>query len=129
MSRYWLVVAILLGVLVVLGLAPPPATPGSLEPSSTLRVAPSAAPPPPSDTLRSSSPVGTPLLLSLPATLNDVPVTRYTILRGPSLSGVAGQSFTWIPRDIDPGTYDVQLRAHHPNAEPDTLVLRIDIES
>lgn len=129
MSRYWLVAAIRLGVVVLLGLAHLPSAAGDLEPSPTPRVAPSAAPAPPPDTLRTSSPVSTPLILSLPAELSETPVTRYTILQGPSLSGVAGQSFTWIPRDTEPGTYDISLHAHHPDAEPDTLVLRIDVES
>lgn len=81
------------------------------------------------DTIRASGRVGLPLILSLPARLADNPVTRYTTLQGPALSGVAGRSFTWITKDARPGTSDVHLKAHHPDAPPDTLVLRIRLES
>lgn len=127
MSRNWLVATILLGALVPLGLAQPPSAP--LELGSPSRVAPSHATVSLPDTLRSSTPIGTPLVLSLPAEVSETPVTRYTLIQGPSLSGVAKQSFAWIPRDTDPGTYDIHLQAHHPDAQPDTLVLRVDVES
>lgn len=93
------------------------------EPSSKERPIPS------SDTLRTSTAPGTPLILSLPATLNDIPVTRYSVLQGPSLSGVANRSLTWIPDGVESGPFDVQLHAHHPDTAPDTLVVRISVNS
>ncbi len=95
-----------------------------LEPSAEARVA-TAYPP---DTLRSSVNAGTPLVLSLPAELGNAPVTRYSVLKGPALSGLAGHSFTWITRSTDPGTYDVLLRATYPDAAPDTLVVQVTIQ-
>ena len=91
-----------------------------------LGVAALTAPP---DTLRSSATTGTPLIRSLPAQLNNKPVSRYVLLEAPALSGVAGRSFAWIPEGTNPGTHDVRFRAQHPNAEPDTLVLRIELTS
>ncbi|PSQ77535.1 MAG: hypothetical protein BRD35_03475 [Bacteroidetes bacterium QH_7_62_13] len=67
----------------------------------------------PPDTLRSSA----------------TTVSRYVLLEAPALSGVAGRSFAWIPEGTNPGTHDVRFRAQHPNAEPDTLVLRIELTS
>ncbi len=96
----------------------------SFEPPTAPRV---AAPPP--DTLQSSAPTGTPLIRSLPADLDGTPVTRYTVLRGPALCGVAGRSFTCILEDTEPGTYDISLHAHHPDASPDTLVVRVSVQS
>ena len=80
------------------------------------------------DTIRSSIPAGTPLVRSLPGEVNGARVTRYGILEGPALSGVAGRSFTWITRGTSPGTYDIRLLASHPDAAPDTLVMQIEIE-
>lgn len=85
--------------------------------------------PSPPDTLRATTSVGSPLILSLPAQLNDTPVSRYTVLEGPSLCGVAGRSFTWIPKGTDPDTYGVRLQAQHADAPADTLVLRINLQS
>lgn len=99
----------------------------SFEPPTTPRVAATVVAPP--DTLQSSATVGTPFIRSLPNELNDTPVTGYAVLRGPSLSGVAGHSLIWIPRGVSPGTYDVHLRADHPEASPDTLVVRIEVQS
>lgn len=127
MSQRWLPVGALLAAVLLLGLSTPPAR--SLKPDATLRVA--ATPPghSPPDTFRSSTTTGTPLIRSLPPRINDAPVSRYVILDGPALSGVAGRSFTWVSTDAEPGTYDVRLRASHPDAQPDTLVLRITLES
>jgi len=129
MTRYGRIAGFLLVTVVLLGLASPPQFPEPLGPRSAWWAASPAPEPSPPDTLRSATPPGTPLILSLPNELNDAPVTHYSILQGPSLSGVAGRSFTWIPRDAEPGTYDVRLRAHPPDAQPDTLVLRITVES
>jgi len=82
-----------------------------------------------SDTLRSTTDADSPLILSLPDELEGRPVTRYRVLQAPSLSGVADQSFTWIPQGAGSGTYDARLHAHHPDAAPDTLVLRITVDS
>lgn len=98
----------------------------AIEPLNLRGVAESRLAPP--DTLTTSAAVGTPVILSLPDQVGDAPVAQYTILRGPALSGVAGHSFTWITQDIDPDTYDVSLQANHPDAPPDTLVLRIDVQ-
>jgi hypothetical protein len=49
------------------------------------------------------------------------------VLQGPALSGVAGRSFTWVPQDTAPGTYTALLHAQHPDAEPDTLVVQINL--
>lgn len=100
---------------------------GSFEPTTDSRVAPMPGAPP--DTLRTSAEPDTPLILTLPPTLEDQPVERYSLLRGPALSGVAGRSFTWIPQGAKPGTHEALLQAHHRDAPPDTLVLRIDLRS
>lgn len=122
--------SVLLG-LVLLGLGyeqeDPPSNP--LEPNLAPRVAPLA----PSatgtrDTLRPSVEAGNPLILNLPTELESRTVDRYALIRGPALSGVAGYSFTWITRSVEPGTYDVLLRANHPDASPDTLVLHVEVQ-
>lgn len=81
------------------------------------------------DTVVASTPQDTPLILSLPATVQDRPVTRYKILRGPSLCGVAGQSFTWVPHAAQNPPYHATLEAVHPDPPTDTLVVQMDIES
>jgi hypothetical protein len=83
----------------------------------------------PPDTLRASAEPGTPLILTLPTELDGRSVKRYSLLRGPALSGVAGRSFTWIPQGAEPGMHEALLRGHAPNAPPDTLVLRINLQS
>jgi hypothetical protein len=125
MSRPLFAVGTLL-LFLLLGPEPDPLGTGLFEPALAPRVAAHRAAP---DTLRTTATPGTPLILPLPETLRDAPVTRYTVRRGPALSGVAGRSFTWIPRGTAPGTYDVLLHAHHPDARPDTLVVRIDLQS
>lgn len=100
---------------------------GSFEPTTERRVAATLSTLP--DTLRTSADPGTPLILTLPAKLNGRSVERYTLLRGPSLSGVAGRSFTWIPEGAEPGTHEALLRTHAPDAPADTLVVRIDLQS
>jgi hypothetical protein len=100
---------------------------GSFEPTTGPRVAATLAAPP--DTLRTSAERGTPLILTLPSELNGQSVERYSLLRGPALSGVAGRSFTWIPEGAEPGTHEALLRAHLPDTPGDTLVIRIDLSS
>ena len=95
------------------------------EPTSGPRVA-LVLPP---DTLRTSAEPGTPLILTLPPELDGRSVDRYTLLRGPALSGVAGRSFTWIPEGADPGVHEALLRTRTADAPSDTLVLRIDLQS
>lgn len=112
--------------LLTLGLLGPAGTgdgtsPGPFAPTTEITISP--------DTLRTSAEPDTPLILSLPAELNGHSVERYTLLRGPALSGVAGRSFTWIPHGADPGTHEVLLRGNAPDAPADTLVLRIDLPS
>ena len=126
MSPRWLVVGALLVALVVLGAAPSSLVSLEVEPAAASRVARASIAAPP-DTLRENATTDTPLILSLPADLDGAPITRYTVLRGPALCGVAGRSFTWIPNGTAPGTYDVLLHAHPPDAEPDTLVVQIDL--
>ena len=128
MSQRWFPISTLLVALLLLGLTQAIPRVSVSKPSATLRVAAVEVFPSPPDTLRSSTTVGTPIIRSLPAQVNDTPVSRYVILEGPALSGVAGRSFTWIPKDTDPGTYDVRLRAHHPDAQSDVLVLRIELK-
>jgi hypothetical protein len=126
MSQRWLAVGVPLVALVALGLTPFSSASSKVEPAVAAWVArgPTAAPP---DTLRANATTDTPLILSLPADLNGVPITRYTVLRGPALCGVAGRSFTWVPKSTAPGTYAVHLHAHSPDADPDTLVVQIDL--
>ena len=100
---------------------------GSFEPTNSPRVAATLVAPP--DTLRTSAEMGTPLILTLPAELNGRSVGRYSLLRGPALSGVAGRSFTWIPAGAEPGTHEALLRAESPDAPADTLVVRIALQS
>jgi len=116
---------LLTAALLLFGMAPGPIS--SVEPANSSWVAAPASPAP--DTVQSSVAAGTPLIRSLPAEVNGTPVTRYTLLRGPALSGVAGRSLTWITRGVAPGTYDVRLRATHRGAAPDTLVVRVEIQS
>ena len=105
-------------------------SPAPFEPTSGPRVAPVLSPDTlPPDTLRTSAEPGTPLILTLPSELDGRSVEHYTLLRGPALSGVAGRSFTWIPEGADPGVHEALLRPHAPDAPPDTLVLRIDLQS
>lgn len=57
-------------------------------------------------------------------------MARYTLLRGPALSGVAGRSVTWIPRPADAGsTRTLTLRALPAvdSLAADTLVLQIRV--
>lgn len=81
------------------------------------------------DTLRPSIEAGDPLLLALPTQLEGAPVDHYALIQGPSLSGVAGHSFTWMTQSVEPGTYDVLLRAVRPESSPDTLVLRVEVQN
>jgi hypothetical protein len=126
MSQRWLPVGALFVSVLLLGFSAPV---GLLKPDTTKRVAAVTSSSSPPDTLRSSTTAGTPLIRSLPAERNGAAVSRYLILDGPALSGVAGRSFTWIPRGAEPGTYDVRLQAQHMDAPADTLVLRITVES
>jgi len=100
---------------------------GPFEPTIGPRVAQIPAPPP--DTLRTEVDPDTPLLLTLPAEVNGQPVDHYRLLRGPALSGVAGRSLTWIPRGAEPGTHEALLQTQSPDAPPDTLVLRMHLQS
>jgi len=125
MSRLWLSTVFVLGFLALPRFGHVPFASDEFEPSATARVAPSSLP----DTLRTSTDGASPLIVSLPAELQETPVTRYSVLQAPSLSGVADRSFTWIPRGTGPGTYDVRLQAHHSNAAPDTLVVQVTVES
>jgi hypothetical protein len=83
---------------------------------------------PPPDTLQSTVAAGQPLIRTLPAALDGTPVSRYAVLRGPALCGVAGRSFTWITSGTAPGTYDIRLRAEHSDAAADTVVVRVTVE-
>jgi hypothetical protein len=123
MSPRWLVVGVVVA-LGTLGLSSPAPTSTEVEPAAASRV---AQPPAPPDTLQAEATTGPPLILSLPAELGEAPVSRYTLLRGPALSGVAGRSFTWIPTDAAPGTYTAHLQARRPDAAPDTLVVEVTL--
>ena len=126
MSPRWLAVGAVL--LAVLGLGPtfsPPVS-ANVEPTAAAWVAPALGSHLP-DTLRTNATTDAPLILSLPAELGGAPVSRYTVLRGPALCGVAGRSFTWVAPGTDPGTYDIRLHAHHADVQPDTLVVQITL--
>lgn len=99
------------------------------EATGTARAATASSLSSPPDTLRASAKPDVPLILALPSLVGDEPVERYTLLRGPALSGAAGRSFTWIPRNADPGQYEALLEAHHQNVRSDTLVVRITLAS
>ena len=94
-----------------------------LQPESAPWVAPGPRSLP--DTVRTTTRAGTPLTLSLPDALDGRSVGRYSLLRGPALSGVAGRSFTWIPEGTAPGVYHARLRAESTSTSPDTLVVQI----
>lgn len=113
----------------LLGLAGPgdASAPQDLEPSAPPRVASPPSRPP--DTVRATADTGVPLTLTLPETVNGRPVARYSLLRGPALSGVAGRSFTWIPEGAAPGPHHALLQADAADAPPDTLVVQIDVRS
>jgi len=95
----------------------------SLEPAGNLRIASAFLQPP--DTVRTSTNADTPLILTLPESLNGRSVARYALLSGPALSGVAGRSFTWIPKGAAPGVHRALLRTDSGDAPPDTLVVQI----
>jgi hypothetical protein len=97
-----------------------------LSPAATSPAARSSAPP---DTVTSTVTAGAPLVRSLPTSLDNAPVARYSVLKGPALSGAAGYSFTWLTRDTAPGTYAIALQALHPDAAPDTLVVQVTLLS
>jgi hypothetical protein len=127
MSQRWLAVGVVAVPVLLMGLSSPPSASRDVEPTAPSRVAPALAAPFPTDTLRTDATTGTPLILPLPAELRGAPVSRYTLLQGPALSGVAGRSLTWVPQGTDPGTYDIRLHAHHPDAQPDTLVVQVTL--
>lgn len=126
MSQRWLVVGAVSFALLLMSLPASLLASNEVEPTAASRVAAALLAPPP-DTLRTDASTGTPVVLSLPAELRDTPVSRYTVLQGPALCGVAGRSFTWVPKNVDPGTYDIALHAHRPDAQPDTLVVQITL--
>lgn len=111
-------------VLCILLLGVPLASASSPSPSASVGN-PGTAPP---DTVQAAVTAGAPLVHPLPTRLQDAPVARYTVLKGPSLSGAAGYSFTWITRDTAPGTYAIPLRAAHPDAAADTLIVRVTVQ-
>lgn len=110
--------------LLALGVGKTPLASTSLEPDTERWV---AQPSPPIDTLYPSVEVGEPLILDLPAELDTTPVSQYSLIQGPSLSGVAGHSFTWMTHSVQPDTYEVMLQADRPNTSPDTLLLRVEV--
>lgn len=126
MSQHWIPLGTCMAALLVLGGTLSRSDSSLFNPRPAARV---AASPPSTDTIQASTTTGTPLIRPLPAQLNDAPVSRYTLVEAPALTGVAGRSFTWIPEGSKPGTYDVRLRAQHPDAAADTLVLRIELAS
>ena len=68
----------------------------------------------------------------LPGEVNGRSVTRYRLVHGPALSGLAGRSMTWIPRPSDAGATRILLFQTIPPADSlasDTLVVRIDVSS
>ncbi|MFP4227241.1 MAG: hypothetical protein ACLFTE_00260 [Salinivenus sp.] len=81
------------------------------------------------DTLKATVTAGEPLILTLPTTIDGTTVGSYRMLRGPALSGVAGRSLTWITRDVSPGSQDLSLQARRPGAAPDTLIVRVEVQS
>jgi len=126
MSQRWLAVGAVVFSVLLMDLPASLLASNGVEPTAASRVAATPVAPP-TDTLRTDAPTGTPVVLSLPAELRDTPVSRYTILQGPALCGVAGRSFTWIPKNTDPGAYDIRLQAHRPDAQPDTLVVQVKL--
>lgn len=108
------------------GRAPFPSAP--LEPDTDPWVAQGSPSEVPVDTLRPTVEAGESLILSLPSQLASAPVTQYSLIRGPSLSGVADQSFTWMTHSVEPDTYDALLQATRSQAPPDTLLLRIEVQ-
>jgi len=128
MSRYGLTAGLLSGIVLLFSLASSPPPPDIVHSDAVREGEKAARTLPPSDTLDASTTLGTPLIHSLPPEWNGMPVSRYVLLEGPALSGVAGRSFTWIPKNAEPGTYDVRLQARYPDAPADTLVLQIDVQ-
>lgn len=111
--------------LLILGATLPSAP---FQPTTAPRVATAPSTPQVPDTLRASAERDTPLILSLPSSVENRSVAEYRLLRGPALSGVAGRSFTWIPHGAHPGRYEAMLGVRHPDPPPDTLVIRIDLQ-
>ncbi len=79
------------------------------------------------DTLEARVVAGETLIHTLPGG-DENGAASYRMLRGPALSGVAGRSLTWITRGVAPGTYRLRLQAQRPDAAPDTLVLRVEVQ-
>jgi len=126
MSQRWLAVGAVVFAVLLMDLPASLLASSGVEPTAASRVAatPVAFPP---DTLRTDATTGAPVVFSLPPELRGTPVSRYTVLQGPALCGVAGRSLTWIPKNANPGTYDIRLQAHRPDAQPDTLVVQIKL--
>jgi hypothetical protein len=124
MSRHILTIVTLGIGLCLLGVVPADSTPRTVEPVAAPWVAQTSPP----DTLESRVVAGEALIRTLPGTTNGSPVASYRMLQGPALSGVAGRSLTWITRDIAPGTYTLCLQAQRPDAGPDTLVVRVEVQ-
>lgn len=115
--------------LLILGLGEAPQTSRSLDHDSKRSgVSTRSSVAPPIDTLYPTVDTGEPLILSLPSELDDSPVSQYSLIRGPSLSGVAHHSFTWMTDSVDPDTYEVMLQANHPETSPDTLLLQVEVQ-
>ncbi|MFO8100409.1 MAG: hypothetical protein R6T83_12410 [Salinibacter sp.] len=111
--------------LLLLGVGHPTPSHGPLEPADKARVARATGAP---DTLTATVGAGDALILSLPDATRGTTVASYRMLRGPALSGVAGRSLTWITRDVAPGTYTLLLQARRPGADPDTMVVRVEVQ-
>lgn len=75
--------------------------------------------------IRESVMGGDVLIVSLPDTLTGTPVTRYTLLRAPTMSWLVDHSFMWRTHPDDAGRHDVLIRADGP---ADTLFLSVLVE-
>lgn len=128
MPKYWPVGVVLCCMLLPLGVGSTTLPAFDFEPVTTTRVARQTDATTGRDTVRTSTSVNTPVVLSLPSRVEGDPVSHYAILRAPALAGVAKRSFTWIPAGDRPGVYDARLEAVHPDAASDTVTVRIELK-
>ncbi|HHP7238258.1 hypothetical protein [Longibacter sp.] len=80
------------------------------------------------DTLRQTVQAGKSLILTLPERINDRPVSRYYLIRGPALSSVAGRSLLWVTRPEDTGLHRIDLIAEADGSPIDTVRVKVSVK-
>jgi len=86
-----------------------------------------ATPTVPADTLRRRVQAGQPLIMTLPAMLDDRPVASYRFLRAPALSWLVDRSILWRTRSEDVGDHAMLVGVALADAPPDTLTILVTV--